>query len=114
MGVSCLVRGKLSGFGVQARKHVAGVFVTLLPGAPALAGVKRYSRDTDKHGPEQFVCFQLPHRAVLKVQGPETSPFLQGLQTNDVTLLEEPGQAAMYAHMLNVQGRTLYDVLLYR
>ncbi|XP_013884986.1 putative transferase CAF17 homolog, mitochondrial [Austrofundulus limnaeus] len=114
MGVLRFVRGTLSGLGVQARKHFPGVFVTLLPGAPAPAGVKRYSRDTDKHGPEQFVCFQLPHRAVLKVQGPDTSPFLQGLLTNDMALLEEPGRAAMYAHMLNVQGRTLYDILLYR
>lgn len=29
-------------------------------------------------------------------------------------LLEEDGTKAMYAHMLNVQGRTLYDIIIYR
>ncbi|XP_068196347.1 putative transferase CAF17 homolog, mitochondrial isoform X4 [Antennarius striatus] len=28
-------------------------------------------------------------------------------------LLQESGQTAMYSHMLNVQGRTLYDIILY-
>lgn len=48
----------------------------------------------------------------MKIQGADTSPFLQGIITNDMELLEE--QAAMYCHMLNVQGRTLYDIMLYR
>uniref|UniRef100_G3PZI3 Iron-sulfur cluster assembly factor IBA57, mitochondrial n=1 Tax=Gasterosteus aculeatus TaxID=69293 RepID=G3PZI3_GASAC len=56
---------------------------------------------------------QLPHRTVLRVRGEDTRPFLQGIITNDVELLEEPGLAALYSHMLNVQGRTLYDVMLY-
>ncbi|XP_017281427.1 putative transferase CAF17 homolog, mitochondrial [Kryptolebias marmoratus] len=114
MGVLFFVRGTLAGLGVQARKHV-GVFATLLPGAaaPAPAGIKRYIQDTGKHVPGQFVCFRLPHRTVLKIQGADTSPFLQGLLTNDMRLLEEPGRAALYSHMLNVQGRTLYDILLY-
>ncbi|NXB61462.1 CAF17 transferase, partial [Struthidea cinerea] len=42
--------------------------------------------------------------------------FLQGLLTNDVTPLVAAGGAppALYAHALNVQGRCLYDVILYR
>ncbi|XP_022613679.1 putative transferase CAF17, mitochondrial isoform X2 [Seriola dumerili] len=50
---------------------------------------------------------------MLKIQGQDTSPFLQGIITNDMELLEEPGLRAMYSHMLNVQGRTLYDIMLY-
>ncbi|CAI5789191.1 Hypothetical predicted protein [Podarcis lilfordi] len=64
-------------------------------------------------------CFPLS-RALLRFQGPEAVTFLQGLLTNDVTRLAaaEGGAAdaprAIYAHALNVQGRCLYDVILYR
>ncbi|XP_054847736.1 putative transferase CAF17, mitochondrial [Eublepharis macularius] len=63
-------------------------------------------------------CFPLD-RALLRLQGQETGPFLQGLLTNDVTRLLGAGGAseaprAQYAHLLNVQGRCLYDVILYR
>lgn len=80
------------------------------------SGVKSYSQDAANRAevPQQFVCFPLPHRSLLKIHGPDTSPFLQGIITNDMGLLKEPGLGAMYSHMLNVQGRTLYDVLLYR
>lgn len=63
------------------------------------------------------VCFPLSHRALIRLQGPETLSFLQGLLTNDVTPFEEVGGAApraLYAHALNVQGRCLYDVIAYR
>ncbi|XP_063159358.1 putative transferase CAF17, mitochondrial [Candoia aspera] len=62
-------------------------------------------------------CFPLSHRALLRLQGPEALPFLQGLLTNDVTRLAEVGGAApraLYAHALSVQGRCLYDVIAYR
>ncbi|XP_015268486.1 PREDICTED: putative transferase CAF17, mitochondrial [Gekko japonicus] len=59
------------------------------------------------------------NRALLRLQGRETEPFLQGLLTNDVARLAPGGGAsgaprAQYAHLLNVQGRCLYDVILYR
>lgn len=63
--------------------------------------------------PGRYVCYHLKHRTLLKIQGQDTSPFLQGIITNDMALLEEPEQTVMYAHMLNVQGRTLYDIMLY-
>lgn len=65
-------------------------------------------------------CFSLGERALLRVRGPDSAPFLSGLLTNELPL---PGPAAGsvppvasagYAHFLNVQGRTLYDVILYR
>ncbi|XP_068862329.1 putative transferase CAF17, mitochondrial isoform X1 [Aphelocoma coerulescens] len=60
-------------------------------------------------------CFPLG-RALLGVRGAEAAVFLQGLLTNDVTQLVAAGDAppALYAHALNVQGRCLYDVILYR
>ncbi|XP_077158771.1 iron-sulfur cluster assembly factor IBA57, mitochondrial [Paroedura picta] len=63
-------------------------------------------------------CFPL-NRALLRLRGPEAEPFLQGLLTNDVARLADGGGAseaprAQYAHALNVQGRCLYDVILYR
>ncbi|XP_043119630.1 putative transferase CAF17 homolog, mitochondrial [Puntigrus tetrazona] len=61
----------------------------------------------------RFSCYSLPHRTLINVSGRDTSSFLQGIITNDVALLEEDAVRAMYAHVLNVQGRTLYDVILY-
>uniref|UniRef100_A0A663F6Q4 Iron-sulfur cluster assembly factor IBA57, mitochondrial n=1 Tax=Aquila chrysaetos chrysaetos TaxID=223781 RepID=A0A663F6Q4_AQUCH len=60
-------------------------------------------------------CFPLG-RALLDVRGTEAGVFLQGLLTNDVTpLVAGDGAAgALYAHALNVQGRCLYDLILYR
>ncbi|NWW02376.1 CAF17 transferase, partial [Oreocharis arfaki] len=60
-------------------------------------------------------CFPLG-RALLGVRGAEAAVFLQGLLTNDVTQLVAAADAppALYAHALNVQGRCLYDVILYR
>lgn len=122
MGVLCLARGafKSAGcLGVNARKYTGRYLcVTFLSGglAPAGVRVKRYSQEAGSGGgvPGQFVCYHLPHRTLLKIQGQDTSPFLQGIITNDMELLEEPGHAAVYSHMLNVQGRTLYDIMLYR
>ncbi|KAK2495248.1 hypothetical protein MC885_021439 [Smutsia gigantea] len=67
-----------------------------------------------------WACFPLLERALVRVRGPDSAPFLLGLLTNELPL---PGPAAgaappparvCYAHFLNVQGRTLYDVILYR
>lgn len=120
MGLLSFARGALaspSGLGVYARKP-GGLCSALLSGVSAPAGirVRRYSQDTGnpKNVPGQFVCYYLSHRSLFKIQGQDTSPFLQGIITNDMALLDEPGHRAMYAHMLSVQGRTLYDILLYR
>ncbi|XP_042525411.1 putative transferase CAF17, mitochondrial isoform X1 [Dipodomys spectabilis] len=64
-------------------------------------------------------CFLLDERALLRVRGPDAAPFLLGLVTNDLPLSSPdagaapPPARAAYAHFLNVQGRTLYDVILY-
>lgn len=122
MGFLCFARGTLTTagcLGVYARSYTGRcATVTSLPGISAPAGVpgRRYSQAAgDGSGvPGRFACYHLAHRTLLKIQGQDTSPFLQGIITNDMGLLEEPGHRAMYAHLLNVQGRTLYDIMLYR
>ncbi|XP_073407858.1 putative transferase CAF17, mitochondrial [Dendrobates tinctorius] len=57
-------------------------------------------------------CFPLAEvRGLLRLRGPNIESFLQGLMTNDAERLRH---GAVYAHLLNVQGRSLYDVLVYR
>lgn len=118
MGVLCLAREAFIYAGVYARKYT-GQFLclTVVPGSFSPLGIRfrRYSQGSSVGDVrEQFVCHHLPHRTILKIKGQDTSPFLQGIITNDMALLEEPGRTAMYSHMLNVQGRTLFDILLYR
>lgn len=67
-----------------------------------------------------WACFPLGERALVRVRGPESAPFLLGLLTNELPFpgpaagAAPPPASAGYAHFLNVQGRTLYDVILYR
>ncbi|XP_064018471.1 putative transferase CAF17, mitochondrial isoform X1 [Pogoniulus pusillus] len=90
--------------------------------ATTLPGLRRLWRGG---GSGAAACFPLS-RALLAVRGAEAAAFLQGLLTNDVTRLVAEGSPpagaggtaaparALYAHALNVQGRCLYDVILYR
>ncbi|XP_040911010.1 putative transferase CAF17 homolog, mitochondrial [Toxotes jaculatrix] len=114
MAVLCLARRAFTSsgcLGVYARKYTGRYLcVTFHSGVSRVNG---YSQGQSSSVPGQFVCYHLPHRTLLKIQGQDTSPFLQGIITNDMGLLEEPGLRAMYSHMLNVQGRTLYDIILY-
>jgi folate-binding protein YgfZ len=48
-------------------------------------------------------------RAVLRVSGPDTRDFLQGLVTNDVRRLDS---GPVYAALLSPQGKYLFDFLL--
>ncbi|XP_045423017.1 putative transferase CAF17, mitochondrial isoform X1 [Lemur catta] len=73
----------------------------------------------DPAGTAIWTCFRLDERALVRVRGPDAAPFLLGLLTNELPL-PGPGDGAVppparagYAHFLNVQGRTLYDVIVY-
>ncbi|XP_004466939.2 putative transferase CAF17, mitochondrial [Dasypus novemcinctus] len=89
------------------------------------ASGRRLGHGPDRQGGDSalgagWTCFPLGERALLRVRGPDSAPFLLGLLTNELPL-PGPGDAAVppptragYAHFLNVQGRTLYDVILYR
>lgn len=121
MGFLCFARGAFAYAGcrgVYARNCTGRCMRATFPsGVWGRAGmrVRKYSKnESTRDVTVQYACYHLPHRTIVKLQGQDTSPFLQGLITNDIGLLEEPGKAAMYAHMLNVQGRTLYDIILYR
>ncbi|KAL8164792.1 UNVERIFIED_CONTAM: hypothetical protein K2H54_006852 [Gekko kuhli] len=92
----------------------------LVRASGALRGLPRGLRLTTRRGLGGTAADLFPlSRALLRLQGREAEPFLQGLLTNDVTQLAPGGGAseaprAQYAHFLNVQGRCLYDVILYR
>lgn len=70
-------------------------------------------------GSTAWACFPLEERALLRVRGPDAAPFLLGLLTNELPLpgpadgVTPPRVRSVYAHFLNVQGRTLYDVIVY-
>ena len=57
-----------------------------------------------------FQCLPLDDRAVLRLSGPETRPFLDGLITNDVPQADDTH--AVYAGLLTPQGKVLFDLIL--
>ncbi|XP_054011572.1 putative transferase CAF17 homolog, mitochondrial [Hylaeus anthracinus] len=59
------------------------------------------------------VLEHLKTKSLLRIRGKETSDFLQGLITNDMKHLNE-GAANLYALFLNIKGRVLYDVIVYK
>ncbi|MFT7804957.1 putative transferase CAF17, mitochondrial [Arapaima gigas] len=79
------------------------------------AAAWRQTRRTHNRGTAkgEFVSYRLSHRALVRVQGPDTTTFLQGLVTNDMNALSEAGSSSLYSHMLNLQGRTLFDLIIY-
>lgn len=93
-----------------------GLYRPLDRGTWKITGInfKKYSQEAGRSGLGQYICYNLQHRTLLKIQGQDTQSFLQGIVTNDMELFTEPDQRAMYAHMLNVQGRTLFDIIMYR
>ncbi|XP_078087578.1 iron-sulfur cluster assembly factor IBA57, mitochondrial-like [Mustelus asterias] len=62
----------------------------------------------------RYRCYALRHRQLLRLQGRDSGAFLQGLVTNDVAAVLSGPRDSLYCHFLNLQGRTLFDVILYR
>jgi folate-binding protein YgfZ len=58
----------------------------------------------------------LRSRSLIRLSGPDVSPFLQGLITANITKFELPAAAVrpIYTGFLNAQGRVLSDVFLWR
>lgn len=56
--------------------------------------------------------FDLGHMGRIRVKGPDAESFLQKLQTNDVAKI--PAGAIRYAMILDEQGLTQDDILVYR
>ncbi|XP_055903822.1 putative transferase CAF17 homolog, mitochondrial [Eupeodes corollae] len=61
-----------------------------------------------------FLAEPLSRRALVRVQGAEVVPFLQGLMTNDINHLHIDGNPSMFTMFLNNAGRVLYDSIVYR
>ncbi|KZC06255.1 Putative transferase CAF17, mitochondrial [Dufourea novaeangliae] len=59
------------------------------------------------------VLEHLNSRSLLRIRGRDASNFLQGLITNDMKHIEE-GAANLYALFLNIKGRVMYDVIIYK
>ncbi|XP_070582270.1 putative transferase CAF17 homolog, mitochondrial [Ptychodera flava] len=57
-------------------------------------------------------CSRLSSRALLRVSGKDSENLLQGLITNDMGLMRN--ERAIYTMLLNLQGRVLYDAIIYR
>ncbi|XP_065674849.1 putative transferase CAF17 homolog, mitochondrial [Hydra vulgaris] len=51
---------------------------------------------------------------VISVHGKDCKKLLQGMITNDVSLLDNNLVNCIYSMVLNVQGRILYDLFLYK
>ena len=64
---------------------------------------------------EKVVCHKLSQRGLVKAYGKDASSFLQGLITNDMSCLDNKCDiVSLYTLLLNVQGRVLYDFILYK
>lgn len=57
------------------------------------------------------ICL-LDHRSVLKLSGKDTFTFIQGLITQDITLLDK--QPFLYSLLLSPQGKFQYDMFLWK
>ncbi|KAH8919438.1 Aminomethyltransferase folate-binding domain-containing protein [Atractiella rhizophila] len=54
----------------------------------------------------------LPNRSFLRIQGPDSGIFLQGLVTNSLSPLSH-SKSSLYSAILNSTGRVLFDVFFY-
>ncbi|XP_033739627.1 putative transferase CAF17 homolog, mitochondrial [Pecten maximus] len=77
--------------------------------ALSIQSQRSYSSD---EGETNWSVHPLASRGVVRLGGTDTIPFLQGLVTNDVAVVGEK-IPSLYTMMLNVQGRVLYDLLMY-
>lgn len=70
---------------------------------PTCASVRTVSGNTPA-----TIIHTLRSRNVIKLEGPDVRPLLQGLVTNDITLLDSC--STMYTMMLNAQVR-IYTII---
>lgn len=62
----------------------------------------------------QYILHPLVHRGFVRVRGADSSSFLQGLLTNSLECLDTKCSiSSLYSFLLNVQGRVLYDTIVY-
>ncbi|XP_067871327.1 putative transferase CAF17 homolog, mitochondrial [Heterodontus francisci] len=108
MLLPCFPAGCCRTLGVLLRLQAAGRRITAVA-----RWERRVCTDTGLTA-ARYRCYDLTHRQLLRLQGQDAGVFLQGLVTNDVEAVVSGTREAMYCHLLNLQGRTMFDVILYR
>jgi len=73
-----------------------------------LLGVRRFSSAEDG----LYCASPIPRRTVLRVEGPDSESYLQGLITQDIRLLTKQRRPSIYTAFLNVQGRVIADAII--
>lgn len=71
--------------------------------------LRNYSQVSNERKAAKII--ELQHRKLISLEGRDAANFMQGIVTNDVTLL--PEMSCMYAMVLNQHGRVVHDVMLY-
>lgn len=61
-----------------------------------------------------FILEPLVNRTLIRLNGNETSKFLQDLTTNDMNHFTEHGNNSIYSLFLMKNGRILYDTIIYK
>ncbi len=108
--ISCRVVSKVLPFPVIS---FPSQLLIKFPQSRSFSGGDGSASDSDnlKRRSCKFEAVHLKSRSLIKLQGADTLPLLQGLITNDVAHFES--RPAIYALFLNNQGRVLWDTLLY-
>lgn len=83
-------------------RHTCSTQLTSLVSCSGSCSLVRHSHNNAAATAAAVYCQKLDHRCLVRVCGTDVLPFLQGLVTNDVKLLETD-DSSMYAMMLNVQ-----------
>uniref|UniRef100_A0A383VHD9 CAF17 C-terminal domain-containing protein n=1 Tax=Tetradesmus obliquus TaxID=3088 RepID=A0A383VHD9_TETOB len=65
-------------------------------------------------GQRTYHVARLASRGVISLAGEECVQFLQGMTTNDVRPLEQPGAGPVYTMLLTAKGKYLHDLFAYR
>lgn len=77
----------------------------------AASWAKAWSATSAGHRP-YHVC-QLASRGVISVKGDDAVQFMQGMTTNDLRALEQPGSGPVYTVLLTAKGKYLHDLFAY-
>ncbi|GAA6028340.1 hypothetical protein JCM8097_006985 [Rhodosporidiobolus ruineniae] len=90
----------------------------LRPRLPARAAPRRLFSLSSSVSAPPYLYSPLPDRALLSVAGKDAQKLLQGLVSNDVRKVAQPGdeegkQRVIYANILKADGRYMHDIMLY-
>ena len=80
----------------------------------SLSTLKRWLKSSMRYYSSNVASKLVPHtkKGVLEIKGKDSAKLLQGLITNDITLLTETNRV-LHSYFLNVQGRIINDIFIY-